>query len=144
MSTADVRALCVERFNNSQTRETIMQGLEAVVARLEVAGVPGDLWVDGSFVTEKIDPEDVDVILMSIAHFYDTASASQRAAMDWLDSNLKATHKVDSYLWLELPATDPQSVERDQDRTYWRGQFGFGREDEPKGVAVVTLSGRTP
>lgn len=48
-----------------------MNGLENVVQVLEQAGLAGDLWVDGSFMTEAIDPADSDVALWVSADDYD-------------------------------------------------------------------------
>jgi hypothetical protein len=35
-----------------------MDGLKQFVERLIAASVPGEVWADGSFLTQKIDPED--------------------------------------------------------------------------------------
>ncbi len=35
-----------------------MAGLEAVIKRLVDTRIEGELWIDGSFLTEKIDPGD--------------------------------------------------------------------------------------
>jgi hypothetical protein len=53
---AELRELCVAGFPLSNGRERIMAGLEAVVQRLEQEGIVGDLWVDGSFMTQAIEP----------------------------------------------------------------------------------------
>jgi hypothetical protein len=47
----------------SASRRVIFTGLVTFVQTLEAAKVPGELWLDGSFLTEKINPKDVDVIL---------------------------------------------------------------------------------
>jgi hypothetical protein len=122
-----------------------MIGLEGVVARLVQSGVVGEIWVNGSFLTEKIDPKDVDILLHVEADFYNNASVEERAAIDWVGSNLKQTHRVDSYLWLEHHRRpgDPDYWESDWDRAYWIRQFGFSREDDYKGMALLVLSGRT-
>ena len=37
-----------------------MDGLEHVARCVAFSGLAGDLWIDGSFITEKIDPKDAD------------------------------------------------------------------------------------
>ena len=120
-----------------------MIGLEDVVDRLLKAGVVGEIWTDGSFLTEKIDPEDVDILLHVQADFYNRATDAQRALIDWVGSNLKAAHRVDSYLWLEHQRQTGDSDYWDAlwDRSYWIRQFGFSREDEVKGMAILVLPG---
>ena len=78
MTLIEVRQLCVDNFPNSETREPVMNGLEYVVYRLTEAGICGDLWVDGSFLTEKIDPNDVDLLLHIKPDFYDVATHEQK------------------------------------------------------------------
>jgi hypothetical protein len=40
-----------------------MDGLDTIVGKLIAARIVGDFWVNGSFLTQKIDPEDTDVVL---------------------------------------------------------------------------------
>ena len=63
MTVAQLRSLCVTAFPLSTTRADVMEGLQSVVGRLERERVYGELWIDGSFLTNKINPNDVDVVL---------------------------------------------------------------------------------
>ena len=56
MTLAHLRQVCVDRFPLSATRPVIMGGLEKVINKLLEDAVKGEVWVDGSFVTEKMDP----------------------------------------------------------------------------------------
>lgn len=58
----------------------------------------------------------------------------QRAALAWVQSNLRPSLMVDSYVFVET--SDPRG---DWLRSYWIRQFGFSRQNQPKGIAVVTL-----
>src|SRR5688572_17509862 len=78
MATDQIRALCVVQFPNSKTRTRLMAGLEQVMGMLESFDVEGELWIDGSFVTQKSDPEDVDLVLRVQASFYDNANPDQQ------------------------------------------------------------------
>jgi hypothetical protein len=71
-----------------------MDGLAQFVQRLVDGSVPGDLWVDGSFLTEKIDPKDVDVVVaIDGDSVYDHGTPEQRATIDWVIANQNATLK---------------------------------------------------
>ncbi len=58
-----------------------MNGLEQTIEKLENSHVTGELWIDGSFVTKKIDPDDVDALLCVDANLYDTGLQTQRDAI---------------------------------------------------------------
>lgn len=96
----EVRRLCVDRFPTSASRHTIMVGLEHVVQELNSHAIEGELWVDGSFLTEKIDPEDVDLVLRIQAEFYDNARPDQQKVVDWLMDDLVTLHKCDTYVFM--------------------------------------------
>jgi hypothetical protein len=134
-----LRALCVEDFPLSTTRTGIMKNLEAVVCELAEAKVCGELWIDGSFLTEKIDAKDVDLVLRVDGAFYDACDATQRAAMDWVGGNLSDTHSCDSYLHFEYAAGDPNYWVGEYMHAYWMKQWGFSRGGDMKGIAVVKL-----
>src|SRR5688572_27438934 len=98
--------MCVDAFPLSKNRERIMTGLEAVLQRLEEMAVVGDLWVDGSFLTEAIDPADVDVVLHVTPDFFDSATQGQRDFMnDWFAPYGPPTtdHECHAFLACDFP-----------------------------------------
>jgi hypothetical protein len=102
MSLSEVRLLCVNgrpEFTLSTTRADLMAGLETVVSRLVAARIVGDLWIDGSFVTHKINPKDTDVVLhVDGLSMYECGTHEQRFVIDWIIGNLKNTElHCDSY-----------------------------------------------
>src|SRR5690348_320273 len=98
-----IRRFCVDAFQLSSTRANIMNGIETVVQRLEAAVIIGELWLDGGFLTEKIDPEDVDMVLRVAGAIYDSGTVEQHDVIDWINSNLKAALLCDSYSFFEYP-----------------------------------------
>lgn len=116
-----------------------MTNLEAVTSRLIDAKVCGELWIDGSFLTEKIDAKDVDLVLRVDGTFYDACDVTQRAAMDWVGANLFDSHLCDSYLHFEYPEDDPNYWVGEYMHAYWMKQWGFSRGGAMKGIAVVKL-----
>jgi hypothetical protein len=142
---ANVEQVCVDQFSLSTTRPPICDGLDVFLTVLELSDVTGEVWVDGSFLTEKINPKDVDVVLRVDGEFYNTGTADQRNAIDWAIDNQKLTLKCDSYVLFEYP---PGHALHDEGRwwySYWHKQWGFNREDDPKGIVVLALgAGGTP
>lgn len=140
-----LHARCVTGFPLSSTRPGIMWGLELVVTRLEVATVPGELWVDGSFLTGKIDPQDADMVLRLTGDEVAGLLPDQEAALDWFtDPARKSDQSCDTYLFAEYPAGHARQGEGEWMRAYWIRQFGFSRETHMKGIAVVRLGGSSP
>jgi hypothetical protein len=82
-----LRNLCVDDFPDSKERAQILAGLEAVLERAWAVGIRCTVWLDGSFVTKKIDPDDVDFILLIDAVYYDHGTPKQADFIDWLINN---------------------------------------------------------
>ena len=144
MSIGVLRQQCVDRFPLSKTRSKIMAGLTEVIERLIQYRVVGELWVDGSFLTEKINPGDVDIVLRVQSSVYDNGTREQRRVVDWIGGNLKECDLCDSYVFYEFPKDDPDYLLGKQMRDYWSKWFGHSRGRTPKGIAVIELNGDTP
>lgn len=141
MSLLELRDLCVNFFPISITRSKIMDGLEKIIEKLRSDGIQGEVWVNGSFVTEKINPEDADLVLRCPADFYDNSTKKQRDTVDWLSSNLNTTHLCDTYCFIEWPKSHPNYWVGEYVYSYWMKHFGFSRSNEMKGIPVVDLLG---
>jgi hypothetical protein len=132
LSIPDVRELCVGKFPDSQTRSQIMAGLEDIVAVLQKYLIEAEIWLDGSFLTTKIDPIDSDVVVRLTSTFADTVSPEQFGVLNWINSNLKGSHACDSYVFCEYPTGQGEWM-----RAYWIKQFGFSRGEGMKGIALI-------
>ncbi len=118
-----------------------MAGLEAVVQKLFVAKIIGDLWIDGSFLTLKIDPEDVDLTLRLKSEFVDSSSPEQQEIINWFNAaeGLKQPYHCHSFAWVDYPEGHPAYWGSEWDRAYWIRQWGVSRGGVRKGIAVVKL-----
>lgn len=137
---ADLRALCVDGIKSSITRKGIMDRLDEIAGAIQAAGISCELWIDGSFVTEKIDPEDVDMLVCVQSDLYDNDPAV-KATIDWAsDPDRWNTHACDSYKWVEYSSGHPLFADSEVTRLYWADWFGVSRRGVHKGIAVVALS----
>jgi hypothetical protein len=140
MSLAELKAKCVDAFPDSTTRQPIYDGLRSVMGTLQINGIGGKLWADGSFVTEKPDPEDSDVVFAVSGTEYDLMHDAKRSVVDGVrDSRYKPTHLCHSFVLFEYPpghALHKFSVDM---TAYWMRQFGTGHAGQPKGMALLTL-----
>src|SRR5690606_34879118 len=94
------------------------------------------LWVDGSFVTDKLNPDDVDLAFVISAAAFRSMDIRQRQFFDWFRAtSLKGQYKCDNYCFVH----DEVVPEAEWLRAYWLRQFGFSRASEMKGLAVVKV-----
>jgi len=133
-----LRHLCVDGFPLSTVRAGLMGGIEAIRGSLSTALVPASVWIDGSFMTQKIDPADVDLAVRLSFAALPSPGPEQQALFARIAG--KQFAGCDSYIFIEYPEGHPEHAAGDMMRAYWQRQFGFSRGDEFKGVAVI----RTP
>ena len=118
-----------------------MVGLEQLIQDVVGYGITAEVWVDGSFVTEKLDPEDADIVFSVAAEIYDNGTPTQRQILDALnDVDLKPSYHTHSFVYYEYPVGHflHESVGM-RARRYWIRQFGFSRRMEIKGMPVITI-----
>jgi hypothetical protein len=73
----ELHVLCVENFPLSKTRSEIMRGFRRIIGDLERLQIRADIVVDGSFLTQEIDPDDVDFAVVISPEFYESCSLEQ-------------------------------------------------------------------
>ena len=140
MTLADLRKLCVDRFPTSTRRRDIMGGLEKVLLKIHATELKAEVWIDGSFLTEKLEPDDSDLVVRVSGWDCALANTVQEDIMNWLnDEDLKPDYYCDSYCFVEYENTHPLAGVGEWCRAYWIRQFGFSRKDEMKGMAVIKL-----
>jgi hypothetical protein len=136
MDLAGLRRMTVDRFPYSFTRPAIMTHLENIVARINRSGIVAEIWVDGSFLTEKLEPEDVDILMAIDAATFLSLDVAQRTFFrGFQTTSLFATHKCDNYAIV----IDPSRPDGPWMYAYWLRQFGFSRGDEMKGIVTIKL-----
>lgn len=137
-----LESICVDAFNsNSTTREMIMEGLKEILNKLASVSLQCDVWVDGGFLTDKLNPVDSDIVIRANGPYVESASQGIKDVVNWIGTDLKPQFLCDSY-YLPVYPVGHQHYElgRRQD-AYWKGQFGFSRANNPKGIAVIKMCG---
>lgn len=139
LTLTEIEQRCVKSFELSTSRKDLMAALQLVVEQLNVRAIPGVIWLDGSFVTEKINPSDIDFILVADSSVYDNANAEQLEALDGL---------TDGEMWRPPLLCDTNAAYIDPPEqqgasnviAYWTNRFGFSlSERTPKGIVVIRL-----
>ena len=107
---------------------------------LNSEGMPMQIWIDGSFTTEKLNPRDVDILVCVKSVDLARATEEQKRTLTWVsETNLVPSHRCDTYVLFEYPSGHYLEREGEWNKAYWLRQFGFSRQNEPKGLAVLSL-----
>lgn len=120
----------VEPFANNSRRAYLVERLHSLFRRLESVKLPAEIWLDGSFVTHKEEPDDIDLII----YFEDKDLTNLTSEQVYIINELN-----DRALSQIRYNCDVFIVRKDDvdNRSYWRGWFCFTRKEEPKGVARI-------
>ncbi|MGG3871697.1 DUF6932 family protein [Brevibacillus laterosporus] len=121
----------VDDFPESTNRPNVFAGLVKFLKELDNVLIPHSIWLDGSYLTKKLEPNDIDLVV-----FYELEdiSGDETRANVILDiiKNRSSYYLCDAYFcYAPNPRIDPNT------RNYWRGQFGFDRDDQPKGMILL-------
>ncbi|MGE3296058.1 MAG: hypothetical protein AB7I68_01780 [Porticoccaceae bacterium] len=120
-------------FPTTKTRIGLILGLKRYLQALKQIGLSFEIWIDGSFTTEKIDPSDVDLVVFGSMIEIDSLPEARKQHLARLVDrvNIKQALGCDVLF----------AVAEDQDlRSYWRGWYGYDRDEQPKGIARIRVA----
>ncbi len=120
-----------------------MENLEHACDRLASVSLPAELWVDGSFLTEKLDPKDVDIVARIPGHVYNSGNQDMRDARTWFTDDARRTDlSLDAYDFPDHPQDSPMYPMARERIEYWMEIFSNGRTGQyTKGIAVIQICG---
>jgi hypothetical protein len=129
----DLDRLFVEPFDPPYARRNLVKRLRELLAVLQEIGLECEVWIDGSFSTNKLEPSDVDVVILSDERSRARLSVSQSYQLDQLITKKDRTqyrYRCD----LSYCARGDQGL-----MIYYRGLFGFSEGGTAKGIALLRL-----
>lgn len=140
LSLNELRSLCV-RPGCDTRRFDVYAALYGLLKRLERLGVVCEAWVDGSFVTAKGVPEDVDVSIMVENDVYTGLSSEAKEFLQELSSlEDKYERYVDPYVCIIHPkGTVERSIDPPEDYAQLWGKEH--NERHLKGFVVLEVAG---
>ena len=126
-----------------------MAGFQLIVEQAVALGITGEIWADGSFLTKKIDPDDIDFVLLADAAFYEAGTSEQFAFIEWLISNEddpKKSFRCHTDVVLLYPSDSHLHPVTVNTKRHWEERvYGFSvTTHEPKGIVVVGLEPAKP
>ncbi|HBK3300237.1 TPA: hypothetical protein KEX12_001118 [Citrobacter koseri] len=131
-----VKSLCVDAFPESVRRSMLYCNYIQLMGDIRSINKQFncfvEVWVDGSFTTEKPEPDDIDILLVIDSESLNLVPVMFQPQIEKLLNRpyIKHNYKIDLLL-LEHG--------KDEDRMHWRGVFGHDREDTPKGIVRISL-----
>jgi predicted nucleotidyltransferase len=122
----------VRPFPNSNQRELLLYHFRRYLSAIRTIGVSIEIWIDGSFATKKFEPSDIDIALVFEPNEVNSLPQDKIALfMEIFNSaEVKIRYKCDIY---------PVSRDNQMMLSYWRGWFGFDRDERPKGIPRIFL-----
>lgn len=138
MSMANLLQKTVLNFPQSISRAFLFSELERLHVDLTVTGLICELWINGSFLTEKLDPNDID---LSFACFYNDFemldSTLQANVWSLLNGGKRYSPVLDTYICFRFLRDDPRAM-ADGSRD-WSEKWSVGWDDWLKGFAIIKL-----
>ena len=124
MTLPEMRYLCVDSFVQPQSRLLLFERLSIFLDVVRSTVGSCEVWIDGSFVTTKPNPNDVDILVLLPSN-----AVFAESDVLILLHQARTKYQCDAYIvenTIEL-------------RSYWRGWFCFDRQERAKGIIQVML-----
>jgi Family of unknown function (DUF6932) len=140
MTLAEVEAVCVTRFQNNQRRRHLFHRLEEFIQAFLVAGVACEVWIDGSLLTEKPEPDDLDVTVILEPDVSEMLTNDQQQLVDQA-AECGFGHDIDNFAFVKFRREHPSFGDENLDPAYsWGHQYGLECSEEwLKGFIVLRL-----
>ncbi|MEH6652009.1 MAG: hypothetical protein V7707_18460 [Motiliproteus sp.] len=132
MTLSDLKSVFVEPFENVERREKLLNRFEEFIARLKDVPINMEVWIDGSFATKKEHPRDIDLVVVRAQDEVNKLPIEKQLILKELFQDQKTTklrYECDAYF----------VIDNMNDKSYWRGLFGFDRNEKPKGIARIKV-----
>jgi hypothetical protein len=145
LSDVEIEAQFVTSFPHSSTRKNILDGYKQYSNDIVVLVGQCEQYLDGSFVTNKNDPGDIDLVMLVDAAVVDALPNNEKQRLKELVAGptTRAKYMCDAYYCPIYPDGHPLAEASRAQRKYWLGEFGYDRNDIPKGIVHVTLGKNT-
>lgn len=121
----------VANFIESITRKTLFSEFSLFLNEIKSIVENGMLWLDGSFITLKKDPQDIDILIF----VHSEILLEKERELTILKK--KYQPKIDSYFIELLPENHPQYFLFEMNRKEWLFTFSTSRSFQNKGIIQI-------
>lgn len=138
LNTDELRYHFVDAFPNSETRPLIFDNYLRYVYRFQDQVFPYfEQWIDGSFVTQKENPKDMDLVTFVDHRVYDLRGDT---LMDRFWSFSLESERLDAYIVKECEMEDETYPIYQRFKMRFLDLFGSDRTGNPKGFVKTIFS----
>jgi hypothetical protein len=131
-----IKQYFVDNFPNSKTRAILFSNLENYISQLQNEVFPWfEIWVDGSFVTKKENPNDIDVVLLLDFQVYDLKIKQ----LEKFYSFSLEKEGIDAYIVPVFPEGHHFFEDFERESGLWHRRFTENRQDGRKGFLKISL-----
>lgn len=124
----ELKVLCVDNFHENNHRNDLFQNFILFLKNLDKIESKFEIWVDGSFTTNKLEPADIDILIVyDLRHLKTLPIEQQDLIKSLFDRDLS---RIKFNLDVLLCEKNDEKT-----RSYWRGWFGYTRKEVVKGIA---------
>ena len=129
-----LRPITVDKFPESVRRKALFGILGIYLEMLEATGFKGSALIDGSFMCQKEEPDDIDLVLIYESEVIDNISEAARPVLNGLFDTLTVKARFNLHVF-QVPLEDSKGLE------YWKKYFGTQRDEvTPKGLASIGVN----
>lgn len=130
----------VLNFQKSTSRKEIFIGYILYCNKIMSYDVAELQWINGSYITEKENPGDIDFVTHMDAIKINCLQDNSDFRSLLNHEEVKENYRCDAYIILVYPKEDPRYKHTLARRDYWFKWFGHDREMNPKGLIQFDLS----
>ena len=122
------KALFVDAHASDSTRHTIFNNFNTYTCEMKkTLQCPLKIWIDGSFVTKKTNPKDIDIVTLLP---YIQIEKHQKILEDkFLNRQLLKMIRVDAYIIRIYPENHQTHYKTSADLIYWEHWFSKSRKN---------------
>lgn len=132
---AELQAIAVTPFVADARRALLFASFKQWLQKLQSLHVHAILWIDGSFLTFKHGPDDIDCIMWNPSTSVDLTDDQWLEVRELTDRDTVQL-RFDLDFYMEDPSPS-QSLHR---QAYFKGLFGFQHDGKtPKGFVELTI-----
>ena len=116
-------------FGENEHRKKLIDPLQVYLTEFDALGIDAEVWIDGSFTTEKPEPDDIDMVFLLNRTDIDNLTGNAAVFFESLlqqRDEVRSRYHVDVYY---IDKDDPSEVLK------WQNNFGFdARRLNTKGI----------
>ncbi len=125
MSLLEVKQRFVDGRPDLGCRLNLFQKFEAFFQEVLVSELVCDVWINGSFLTEKREPTDIDVAVIISSEFREFINQPQYDLVDRINIEFAYAPEIDVHAMQMLSKDDPNyDDELENPALTWHEQFG--------------------